>query len=154
MSTFTFNASQFGTRLSFYILMFTMVEFRQWTPFMPTLRDHVCGHPVPCWFNMALIDDGSGGEGGVAGKSNHDPKCLVLTKYLLLTQQAITLAVFTSCLAFLSTHLHFFSQLEIKFQSTWHMWNGTQHLPMNWSPIAIYSRYCPWRIEMVGTSAV
>lgn len=37
-------------------------------------RFDVRGRPVPCRFDTALINDGTGGETGVGGKSNCDPK--------------------------------------------------------------------------------
>jgi hypothetical protein len=48
-------------------------------------RFDVRGHAVPCRFDTVLINDGTGGETGVAGKSNRDPKYPMTAKYLLLS---------------------------------------------------------------------
>jgi hypothetical protein len=104
-------------------------------------RFDVHSRPVPCRFDTALINDGTGGETGVTGKSNRDPKYPVITKFLLLSRQAIVSAMFASYLAFLSTHSRIFSQPDIKFRNTWCMLNGTQHLLKTRSPTAVYSRY-------------
>ena len=103
-------------------------------------RSDVRGRPVPCRFDTALINNGTGGETGVVGRSNRDTQYV---KCLSLSRQAIVSAVFALYLVFLSAHSLFFSQPGIQFRSTWHMLNGTRHLLTNQNPIAVCSRYHP-----------